>query len=147
MSHNPYAAPRARSLDETARLYSPTQVALGTFLGGIGGLVYFLRANFLALDQPVAARNTVLGGAAALLAIVLISMHLPGGGGIGFSIAAVLLARWIAERHQMSKEAIEASSDHDFHSSWRVFLIALACFVVTLVLVLALFMALAPLLG
>jgi hypothetical protein len=47
----------------------------------------------------------------------------------------------------MSKEAIEASSDHDFHSSWRVFLIALACFVVTLVLVLALFMALAPLLG
>jgi hypothetical protein len=95
----------------------------------------------------VAARNTARGGAAALLAIVWIRMHLPGGGGIGFAIAAILLARGIAEHHQMPKEAIETASDHDFHSGWRVFLIALAGFVVTLVLALALFVALAPLLG
>ncbi len=147
MSHNPYAAPRTRSFDEAQLLYSPTQVALGTFVGGIGGFVYFLRANFLALGKPEAARNTVLGGVAALLALVLLAALLPGNGGIGFAIASVFLARWIAERHQMPKDAIEASSDFDFHSGWRVFLIALACFVVTLVLVVALFMALGPLLG
>ncbi|MCG6118843.1 MAG: hypothetical protein MEQ07_11740 [Aquimonas sp.] len=144
MSNNPYATPRARSLDTPQAgglLYSPTQVALGTFVGGVCGLVYFLRANFLALGNHEAARNTLLGGAAALVLLALIATLVPGGGGVGVALALVLFARWVAESHQMSKQAIDASGDFDFQSGWRVFGMALACMVASFALVFALILA------
>jgi hypothetical protein len=111
-------------------MYTPTQVALGTLLGGIVGFIFFLRANFLALGNPEAARNTVLGGVVMLVALVGLALAMPRGfPSIGVTIALVVFARWIAERHQLTKDAIAASSDHDFHSSWRVFAIGLACLV------------------
>lgn len=144
-ARSPYAAPRAPSLDGTGartRLYTPTQVALGTFFGGIVGFVWFLRENFVALGNTDAARNTVLGGVALLVVVLGIGFALPrGGGSIGIAIAMMALARWIAERHQMTKDAIAASSDHDFHSSWRVFGIALACLVASFVIAFGAIMA------
>jgi hypothetical protein len=142
---SPYAAPGSRSFDPIGALapvYTPTQIALGTFVGGVVGFVYFLRANFVALGKPDAARNTVLGGAALFVVVLGLALALPqGGGSIGITIAMMGLARWIAERYQMSKDAIAASADHEFHSSWRVFGIALACLALNVVIVVGTIMA------
>lgn len=132
-AHNPYRAPRASHLSSVAErtaIYTPTQVALGTLLGGIVGFVFFLRANFVALGNADAARNTVLGGVVLFVALLGLSYALPQGGySLGPTLVLVVLARWIAERHQLSKDSIAASSDHDFHSNWRVFAFGLACLV------------------
>jgi hypothetical protein len=137
-TRSPYAAPRAPSLDVIGvrtPLYTPTQIALGTFFGGIVAFVYFLRANFLALGNTEAAHKTVLGGAALFAVMLALAFALPRGGSMGIALLIAGLARWIAERHQMTKDAIAASSDHDFHSSWRVAGIALACFAIAFALV------------
>lgn len=150
MSNNPYASPRARSLESDQRgglLYSPTQVAVATFLGGVCALVYFLRANFIALGNPEAAPNTVLGGAVALILLAWLATVVPGGGGVGLVVAMALLARWVAESRQMSKAAIEASAEFDFHSGWRVFGLGLACMVASFVMLFVLIVAFASVRG
>jgi hypothetical protein len=125
-------------------MYTPTQIALGTFVGGVVAFVYFLRANFLALGNSEAAHKTLLGGAVLFAALVGLALALPrGGGSVGIALIIAGLARWIAERHQMTKDAIAASSDHDFHSSWRVAGIALACLAISFALVFGAIMAFA----
>src|SRR6476646_10698729 len=46
----------------TSKLYSPTQAALGTLLGGPLALVYFSAANFKASHEISRARNMIIAG-------------------------------------------------------------------------------------
>ncbi len=150
-SRSPYAAPRTGNLADAGvrtPLYTPTQIAIGTFFGGVVGFIYFLRANFIALGNAEAARNTVLGGAALFVVVLGLGFALPrGGGSVGIAICLMALARWIAERHQMSKDAIAASTDHVFHSGWRVFGATLVCLAVTFAIALCAIMAITQLMA
>ena len=44
------------------KIYSPTQIALGSFWGGSIAAVYFLRCNFLALGKEKDAQKTLVYG-------------------------------------------------------------------------------------
>lgn len=143
MSHNPYAAPRA-AIDARAHsglqaagprpLYSPTQVALGAFLGGPMGVVYFLHANFRTLGEQALATRTWRWGAAFMIAWVAIVPLLPERfPSTPLTIAYVIVARQVSEKHQMTKQAIADSPFYAFHSNWRVFGLSLLCFLVSLI--------------
>jgi hypothetical protein len=131
MSHNPYAAPAA-TLDQTASttavLYSPNQAAFGAFLGGPLGLIYFLRQNFVALGNKSAARTCLIFGA-LLIAILLIVLPLlpdkfPS---TPITVVYIVIARSVAEKYQVSKQAIAESSQYSFKSNWNVFGMGLLC--------------------
>lgn len=149
MTENPYAAPGAaiqnvsyRSATGPIRLYSPTQVACGT-IGGPVGLIYFLKANFSALGNERLARNTVLYGALLMLALLATLPFLPDKfPNFPFTIAYILTARYVAAKHQMTKQAIAESPDHDFHSNWRVLGIGLLCLVASVIVIVGPFMLL-----
>ncbi|HEY5804068.1 MAG TPA: hypothetical protein VIT90_10290 [Lysobacter sp.] len=150
MSENPYAAPGAVLSDApvtgSRRLYSPAQVAAGAFVGGPVGVIYFLWTNFRALANHRAAQRTLMIGALLLIALSLVLPLLPEKfPSLPFTIAYVLVARHIAEKQQMTKQAILESGDYTLYSNWRVFGLALVCVVFSFVLMLAPLVVLATL--
>lgn len=131
MSENLPVSPRAdiadSSLSSPIKLYSPIQVACGT-IGGPVGLIYFLRANFLALGNAQAARKTTIIGVLLLLGITVLAQALPQKmPSTPISIAYIIVARVIAEKFQKRKQEIADSPQYGFHSNWRVLLLGLLC--------------------
>jgi len=138
MIDNPYAAPGAAVRDVPAagpyRLYSPGQVAGGAFLGGPIGAIYFLWANFRALGNHHAAQRTLIFGAFFIAIMVVVLPLLPESfPSLPITIAYVLFARHVAEKHQMTKQAIADSDVHYFHSNWRVGSLGLICLVASVI--------------
>ena len=146
MSVDPYAPPGAAINAEASgtRLYSPLQVAGGALLGGPAGLVYFLWANFRALANEQAARWTLAGGAALFVVLVAILPVLPDRfPSWPITLAYMVAGRFLAEKLQLTKQAIEYSADYGFQSNWRVAGLGLACLVVSLMLLVGPMLALA----
>jgi hypothetical protein len=125
MPHNPYATPKSRvsePSDRQVRLYSPTQAACGALLGGPFGLIYFLHANFNALENDRLKKKTLVFGTVLILSLIVILPMLPDKfPSAPFSIFYIIAARYIAERYQITKQGIIDSPRYDFHSNWRVF--------------------------
>ena len=110
------------------KLYSPEQVACGVFLGGPVGLIYFLRANFLALGNNAAATKTVIYGLLSLLGCLALGLMLQEDvPGIIFAVIYIVAARMVVERHQKTKKDIANSLEYGFHSNWKVFGLGLLC--------------------
>lgn len=142
LTDNPYAAPSAAVVDagnaaETIRLYSPIQVACGT-IGGPVGLIYFLRANFVALGNYRLARRTLISGLvlmpALLISVILLPEDFPN---YPFTIAYILSALYVSAKYQMTKQAIVDSATHEFHSNWRVLWLGLLCLVGSVIVLVA----------
>ncbi len=134
-----YAPPTARVAQQTGdiRLYTPWQAFAASFLGGPLAGIYVLRENFLCLDKDREAQATLLCGGALILVVLVALPFLPdnlSGASTGFTVAYSLAARQIVLSRQMSKEAIEQSPYHHFHSSWRVVGISVLSAVIFLVL-------------
>jgi hypothetical protein len=146
MSNNPYAAPEAVLEGVASRsiaLYSPNQAAMGAFLGGPVGLIYFLYRNFQTLEKPSAARNCLIIGVAVIVALAIILPLLPAKfPGTPLTIAYVVIARSIAEKYQMSKQAIIDTEQYTFKSNWNVFGMGLLCFLGSVIFVIGPYVAL-----
>jgi hypothetical protein len=116
------------------KVYSPTQVALSTFLGGPIAMVYVLKKNFEVLENKRAAQTTVIWGSLLVALVVLILPFLPEQfPNLALPLAYGYAARMVAEKYQLSKGAIVASDRFEFQSNWKVFGVSiglLAAFVV-----------------
>ena len=124
-------------------VYSPTQSALGAFLGGPLAAIVFIRHNFKALRNAEAEKNTVLWGGAILLGLILLLSVLPAEfPNMVVPLITVLVTRMVVEKYQFTKQAITASESLTFHSNWRVFLVGLASLVAMLVILLVVFVVL-----
>lgn len=138
MSTNPYAAPTAPLSPAAAgkrQMYSPTQVAAGAFLGGPLAATHFLWANFHALGNRSAARATPWLGALATIVLIALGYAMPEHSSNSILvIPQIVLARMVAERMQMTKAAIEASTEFAFQSGWKVFGLSLLWLAVTLLM-------------
>lgn len=145
---DPYAPPRAAIDPGHARadVYSPLQVAAGAFVGGPVGLAYFLWANFRALGNRDAARWTAIAGALLMVTLCLLLPVLPERmPSWPITLLYMATGRYVAERFQLTKDAIAVSADHDFQSSWKVLGIGLLCLIASLVLLIGPLVALAML--
>ena len=146
MSHNPYAAPAA-TLDKTAptaiALYSPMQAAFGAFLGGPVGLIYFLRQNFMALGNRSAARTCLILGVLLIVVLLIVLPLLPAKfPSAPITIVYVVIARYVAEKYQATKQVIADTPQYTFTSNWKVFGMALLCFLGSVVVILGPYLAL-----
>jgi hypothetical protein len=107
-------------MDKT-KLYSPNQVLGGSFLGGPAAAVYFVWRNFKALGNNSGAMQTLVWGAlfnvVLLLALPFLPDKFP-----NFAIPIIYswAARFVAERFQMPKPAIEQSEHYEFQSTGSV---------------------------
>src|SRR5262245_8653511 len=83
MSHNPYAPPKANVEDPptspstAARLYSPWQLTVASFLGSPMAAAWFAAANFKALGRRLEAQRTLIWGALGTVVVLGISYVLP----------------------------------------------------------------------
>ncbi|MGF1845298.1 hypothetical protein L4C39_19325 [Vibrio clamense] len=124
------------NIEGAKRLYSPTQVACGT-LGGPVGLVYFIYANFIALKNESGRKNTLKYGALFIFALAILMPFLPENvPSSAFTAVYIVIARYVVKTYQMEKNDINASSEFEFHSNWRVFGISLLCLLASVVVLL-----------
>lgn len=140
VTDNPYSAPSAPLRDapsqaDVVRIYSPTQVACGT-IGGPVGLIYFLKANFASLGNERLEKQTLLYGGLLILALLALTPLLPDWfPNWPISIAYILMARYVAQNYQMTKQDIASSTVYDFHSNWRVLGLGLLCLLASVIVI------------
>jgi hypothetical protein len=146
MSDNTYtAAPTAleQAASPTIALYSPMQASIGACLGGPVGLIYFLYRNFEALGKKSEARTTLILGAVLIVALWVILPILPQKmSGVPFTVAYIVTARQVAEKYQLTKQAIVSSTQYTFRSNWGVFGMGLLCLLGSVVLIIGPYMVL-----
>jgi hypothetical protein len=123
---NPYTPPEAKVSDPDqimapAKVYSPTQVKAGAFLGGPLTAVYLLKRNFDAMGKGDLAKRTLLLGLAFNLAFILVLPCLPSRfPNMVLPLAYSLLAGHLAETYQLKKQQILDSETFSFQSNWMV---------------------------
>jgi len=104
------------------KIYSPTQVTVAAAVFGPFALIYVLRKNFKALGKEGDARKTLLWGGLFNLALVAVLPFLPEKfPSIAIGVPICWVGRLLAEKRQMSKQAIEASEQYTFQGGWHVF--------------------------
>jgi 4-amino-4-deoxy-L-arabinose transferase-like glycosyltransferase len=111
---------------EKAKLYSPNQIAGGSFLGGPFMAVFTLWWNFRTLGNRTGTAQTLIWGAAFIVAVLAILPFLPEKFP-NYVLPAVYMvaARQIADKYQLSKDAIAKSNQFTFVSNWAVVGIAI----------------------
>ena len=104
------------------KLYSPTQVTVGSFAGGPFAVVYMLWMNFRALGEAAEAKRMLIWGFVFVAAVFAILPMLPEGfPNYVLPITYSLGARLVAERFHLTKQAIKQSEHYGFQSNWNVF--------------------------
>ncbi len=117
------------------KMYSPSQVGLGSFWGGPIASVIFLRSNFRKLGKVTEARNTLIYGILFIVVLLGILPFIPDWfPNIAIPLAYCLYAKSVAEKMQLKREEIAESEEYTFESNWKVFGIGTATLLVFLVI-------------
>jgi hypothetical protein len=128
----------ANAVSLPLRFFTSNQIALAAFLGGPVGLVYCLRANFLALGNIAYARRTVVLGTLGVLmmaATLFLSERSPG--------PLIVIAEVVIARGAAAAFVKLPAGQYDLHRYPRVFLVSLISIPASIVAVgLPLFVAL-----
>ncbi len=135
---NPYSPPQTNleSSIPKRKVYSPNQSALGGFLGGVLAPIYFIRENFIALEDDEAVSQTTIYGGLFALIFFLITPFIPENfPNMVIPIATVICTRLFIERSQFTKEDIINDERLEFHSNWRVFFVGLISLLVSVVII------------
>jgi hypothetical protein len=110
------------------KLYSPAQVYVSAFLGGPLAMIFVLKKNFDALGSKAGSQKTIIWGAIFIALyflagtlVLLFTTSSTGPSNYLLPIAYSFAARQIAEKYQMSKQAILDSQQYEFRSNWNVF--------------------------
>lgn len=102
-------------------LYSPGQVAGATFLGSPIAGCWLLAANFRELGKFDARRNTLLAGALATIAVMVLALTLPDNfPNLVLPLAYTIALRQTAEWLQGPDFRLHLAEPGSKHSNWRV---------------------------
>ncbi len=119
-------------MSEKRKVYSPTQAAIGTFIGGPLASLIFIKQNYKALKNHEAERKTLLIGGLSCLVVLAALPFLPEKfPNMVIPIITIAITRAWVEQKQFTKAAIEASEELDFHSNWNVAGISLTCLAIS----------------
>ncbi|MFK8014726.1 MAG: hypothetical protein AB8G17_04755 [Gammaproteobacteria bacterium] len=140
MNDNPYESPQAELTERANRtpttVYTPGQIAAGSFWGGPLATVYLLHTNYESLGNATLASRTRTLGIIFLVGLMLLLMLLPSSfPSIVVPLVYSMVAHGIANETQLSKQQINASDDYRRYSNWRVF--GIGCLTLVLFFVLA----------
>ncbi len=113
------------------RVYSPTQAAMGAFLGGPLASIICLRHNYKVLGNSAGENSVIRYGVVSLIVLLFALPFLPEKfPNMLIPLATIIATRSIVEKHQFTKQAIQASDAFSFQSNWRVFWIGIASLVI-----------------
>ena len=125
------------------KLYSPTQVMVGSFVGGPFAVVYLLWMNFRALGDEPEAKRTLIWGVVFVAAVFAILPMLPEKfPNYVLPVIYSLGARLVAERFHLTKQAIKESDRYGFQSNWNVLGISIGFLLAFIVLAVGFVLAL-----
>lgn len=104
------------------KMYSPNQISLGTYLGGPFAAIYFLKRNFDALNKEDLSKKTMQIGILFSIIILATMPFIPENTpNLLIPMLYLIPVIIVVGKHQMKKEEIIESSEHDFQSNWKVF--------------------------
>jgi uncharacterized Tic20 family protein len=108
------------------KIYSPNQVLAISFLGGPMAMVYALWKNFRDLEDPHGMRQILFWGAIFIVALLLFAPLMATEWPDYVLPFAYPLAAWsLAERHQLTKQAIAASENYEFQTVSNVIAVSI----------------------
>lgn len=125
------------------KMYSPRQIAIGTFFGGPLAAIYFLKGNFDTLGKDELSKKTMLIGSVVAIFLIAIMPFVPESTPnsvipILYLIPVIMLVK----SHQLTKVEISESTEFSFQSSWKVFGMSLVWMFVFLIVAVAFMFAL-----
>lgn len=136
---NPYTPPSADLTNQPSALkciYSPLQAATGAALGGPAGLVYFLRSNFIALENKKAGYICIAAGLCLALLLALVVPTLPNGSpGILLTLMYFFGAWYVASNFQKVERRSVSLEKFRFHSNWKVVGMGLLCYLISVIVI------------
>lgn len=108
-------------------VYSPMQLSAGSILGGPLAGIYFLRANYLSLDNQEMARKVVRWGVSIYIALLIAVFFIPSDLFPDYMVTVMtsIIVYQIAVNTMPVKSTIKDDDSLKFQSKWRVFLIGL----------------------
>lgn len=122
---------------QKAKIYSPKQVMLSTFLGGPLAMMFTLKKNFDSLGNKTGSKQTILWGSVFIIlffvVLPFISKNLPA---ILFSVAQIFAVRAIVKKYQLSKQAILDDPNYEFQSNWNVVGVSILSLILFCILIL-----------
>ena len=126
-----------------SKVYSPVQASLGAFLGGPIASVFFIKQNFVVLNDDEAVKKTNRYGALVITFFISILPFLPENfPNMIIPIITIISTRLLVEKFQFTKEVISNNDDLDFYSNWRVLFVSLISLVVFMIIGVSLLLAL-----
>jgi len=129
------------------KVYSPTQAALGSFIGGPIASVYFVFQNYQAINKREFASKALTFGGAIVVFLVALLPFLPDDfPNMVIPLATVVLTRVMVEKYQFDRKTIVEDESLNFHSGWRVFFVGVISFCLFIVSAMS-FLILMDLLG
>ncbi|MDO6708379.1 hypothetical protein [Photobacterium sp. 1_MG-2023] len=116
-------------------LFSPGQVAAGTFIGGPLAAIFLLKKNFEAIDAQKSAKNIVSLGCLLVVLFSFIVVLLPENfPGLIVPILMTIAAYHYTKNHFPLKEDIQNSETYQLQSGWFVFGISIGMLIAHFVL-------------
>jgi hypothetical protein len=106
-----------------SKLYSPRQIAFGTFFGGPLAATYFLKNNFDTLDKENYSKKTIIIGLTVSIVLIALMPFIPEGHPsvtINLTLLYLFPVMFVVKRHQLTKEEILESFEYSFQSNWKV---------------------------
>jgi hypothetical protein len=118
-----------------SKLYSPTQIGIGTYVGGPLAAMYFLKGNYDTLGDELSSKKATLIGIIVSLLIIgilpFIPEHTPN---MLIPMLYLIPVILIAKKEHLSKIEIQDSSEYSFQSSWKAFGMSILWMVVFFIL-------------
>lgn len=145
MTDNIYQPPASELIDNTnqIKIYSPNQIAAGSFWGGSIAAFYFLYRNYVSLGNDHYARTTIYIGSIVTILIFAIIPFLPDSfPNLILPLSYTVAAQQICINTQLTKEDIQTSNDYTFASNWKVFGIGLFTLMLSLAIIIVLLLSL-----
>ncbi len=130
---------------EVHKLFSPTQIAVATLIGGPLAAVYTIKENYRAMNLPELHKASMIYGILLTVLIFAIGWFLPENfPAIVFNVIYVVAIRYWVEKKQISREQIEQEEQLDFQSNGQVFGISIVALFTTLAVIFGIVMSLIP---
>jgi hypothetical protein len=126
------------------KIYSPIQVLAISFLGGPMAMVYALWKNFHDLEDAHGKRQILVWGTIFIVALLLFAPLMATAWWDYALPFAYPIAAWsLAERHQMTKQAIAESEIYEFQTVWNVIAVSIFFLIAMMVVAVIWYSALA----
>ena len=90
-----------------SKMYSPTQIAVGTYLGGPLAAIYYLKINFDTLGKEKLSQQTTVMGALITILLIAVMPFIPASTPNSLiPILYLIPVMMLVKDHQLTKEEI-----------------------------------------